>query len=94
MQEMAMLRYILDRSADHMPHRTWILTSGEKGTSKVLPATWKWKESILEVNKVNSAFGLNDVSISNLSKIRKLNFPKHDVKKPKDNFANYSTCDR
>jgi hypothetical protein len=42
---------------------------------------------------VNSAFGLQDVSISNLSKIRKLNFPEYDAKKPRDNFACCSTCD-
>jgi hypothetical protein len=58
------------------------------------PATWKWKESILELNTVNSAFGFKDVSISNLNKIMKLNFPEYDVKKPRDNFARCSTCDR
>jgi hypothetical protein len=59
----------------------------------VLPAMWKWKESIPELNTVNSAFGLKDVSISNLNKIRKLNFPEYDVKKLGDNFARCSTCD-
>jgi hypothetical protein len=43
---------------------------------------------------MNSAFGLKDVSISNLSKIRKLNFPEYDAKKPGDNFAHFSTYDR
>jgi hypothetical protein len=43
---------------------------------------------------VNSAFGFKDVSISNLNKIMKLNFPEYDVKKPRDNFARCSTCDR
>jgi hypothetical protein len=88
------LRCILDRSADHMPHRSRTLLSGEKVVSKVLPATWKWKESIPELNTVNSTFGLQDVSVSNLSKIRKLNFPEYDAKKPGDNFARCSTCDR
>jgi hypothetical protein len=55
---------------------------------------WKWKESIPELNTVNSAFGLKDVSISNLNKIRKLNFPEYDVKKLGDNFARCSTCDK
>jgi hypothetical protein len=48
----------------------------------------------LELNIVNSAFGLKDVSLSNLSKIRKLKFPKYDAKKPGNNFARRSTCDR
>ena len=38
--------------------------------SKVLPATWKWKDTIPEVNEVNTLFGLKEVSLSNLSKIR------------------------
>ena len=53
-----------------------------------------WKESILELNTVNSAFGLKDVSTANLSKITKLNFPEYDAKKLGDNFARCSTCDR
>jgi hypothetical protein len=93
-QATAILRCILDRSADHMPHRSRTLPSGEKVVSKVLPMTWKWKKSIPELNTVNSAFGLQDVSISNLSRIRKLNFPEYDAKKPGDNFACCSTCDR
>jgi hypothetical protein len=60
----------------------------------VLPTTWKWKESIPKLNTVNSAFGLKNVFISDLSKIRKLNFPKYDVKKPRDNFSCCSTYER
>jgi hypothetical protein len=93
-QARATLRCILDRSADHMPHRTQTLPSGEKVVSKVLPATWKWKESIPKINIVNSAFGLKDVSLANLSKIWKLNFSEYDTKKPGDNFAWCSTCNR
>jgi hypothetical protein len=93
MQATVTLRCILDRSANHMPHRSRTLASSEKVVSKVLPTTWKWKESILDLNIVNCAFGLKDVSISNLSKIRKLNFLEYDAKKPRDNFACCSTCD-
>ena len=77
-----------------MQHRLQTLMSGDKVVSKVLPATWKWKESIPELNTINSAFGLKDVSISYLSTIRKLNFPEYDAKKPVDNFTRCSTCDR
>jgi hypothetical protein len=77
-----------------MSHRFRTLASGEKVVLKVFLATWKWKESIPELNTMNSTFGLKDVSISNLSKIRKLNFPEYDAKKLGDNFARCSTCDR
>jgi hypothetical protein len=60
----------------------------------VLPATWKWKEPILELNTVNCAFGLKDVSISNVNKMKKLNVPEYDAKKLGDNFARCSTCNR
>jgi hypothetical protein len=74
-----------------MPHIFRILASSEKVVSKVLHTMWKWKESIPELNTVNSAFGLKDVSKSNLSKTKKLNFPEYDAKKPGDNFAYCST---
>jgi hypothetical protein len=77
-----------------MPHRTQTLACGKKVVSKVLPTIRKWKESILEINIVNSAFELKDASLSNLNKIRKLNFLEYDSKKPRDNFARYFTCDR
>jgi hypothetical protein len=48
---------------DYMSHRTRTLSSGEKVVSKVLLITWKWKESILELNIDNRAFGLKDVSL-------------------------------
>jgi hypothetical protein len=93
-QATATLRCILDRSTDHMPHRSRTLASSKNVVSKVLPTTWKWKESIPELNIANSTFSLKDVSTSNLSKIRKLNLPEYDAKKPGDNFARCSTCDR
>jgi hypothetical protein len=77
-----------------MPHRTQTLAYGKKVVSKVLLATLKWNESIPELKIVNSAFGLKDVSSSKLNKIRKLNFLDYDAKKPGDNFACCSTCDR
>jgi hypothetical protein len=87
MQAIATLRCILDKSADHMPHRSRTLASGKKVVSKVLPATWKWKESISELNTVNSAFGLKEVSLSSLSKTQKCDFPEYAAKKLGDNFA-------
>ena len=42
----AMLGAILDRHADHMPHKTRVLPSGEKVVAKVLPSNFKWKDQI------------------------------------------------
>jgi hypothetical protein len=77
-----------------MPHRSQTLASRKKVVLKVLPAMWKWKESIPEINTVNSAFVLKEFLILHLSKIRKLNFLEYDPKKPRDNFARCSICDR
>ena len=62
--------------------------------SKVLLATWKWKDTIPEVNEVNMSFGLKEVSLSNLSKIRRRSFEEYDAKRPGDNFAQCSSCDK
>ena len=77
-----------------MPHRAHILPSGEKVVSKVLPATFKWKETIPEVNAANAIFGLKEVSMLNISRIRKKKFPEYNTKKPGDNFARCAQCDR
>ena len=90
----ATLMCIINKSTDHMRHRSRILAFGEKVVSKVFLVTWKWKESIPELNTVNSAFGLKEVSLSNLSKIPKLNFLEYATKKLGDNFACCSPCER
>jgi hypothetical protein len=60
----------------------------------ILPATFQWKDQIPKINEANVAFGLKEVSTSNLSKIRSTKFPEYDVKKPGDNFAWCGTCDK
>jgi hypothetical protein len=42
-QATATLKCILDRSADHMPHRSRTLASSEKIVLKVLPTMWNGK---------------------------------------------------
>ena len=93
-QASATLQCLLDKCADHMPHKTKTLSSGEKVVSKILPASWTWKDSLPHLNGVNKSFGLKEVSTSNLSKIRKVCFPEYDAKRPGDNFARCSICDR
>ena len=76
-----------------MPHRTRTLKIGEKVVSMCLPTTFQWKKQIKELNDVNAAFGLKEVSTSSLSKIRASKFSEFEVKKPGDNFAWCATCD-
>ena len=38
----AALRVILNKNADHMPHMSQILPSGETTVAKILPANFKW----------------------------------------------------
>nr|PNR26396.1 hypothetical protein PHYPA_030971 [Physcomitrium patens] len=83
----ATLKCILEKEADHMPHHTRSTKSGEKMVSMILLATFQWKDQIPKINEVNTAFGLREVSSSNLSKIRASRFPEFDVKRPGDNFA-------
>ena len=89
----AMLGAILDRHGDHMPHKTWVLPSGEKVVAKVLPSNFKWKDQIPLVDEHLVDCRLLPLKASNLSKIRRLNYPEYYAKKPGDNFARCSTCD-
>ena len=70
-QATATLRCVLEKSAYHVPHRSRVLSSGEKVVTKVLPATWKWKDTVPELNEVNTSFELKKVSESNVNKIRR-----------------------
>ena len=62
--------------------------------SMILSATFQWKDQIPKINEANAAFGLREVSSSNMSKMRRSRFPGYDVKRPGDNFARCSTCDK
>ena len=46
------------------------------------------------MNEVNTSFGLKEVLLSNLSKIRRRSFEEYDAKRPGDNFAWCSSCDK
>ena len=88
-----MLRAILDRHANHMPHKTCALLSEEKVIAKVLPANFKWKDEIPLIDEHLVDCWLPLLSASNLSKIWQLSYPEYYAKKPRDNFAQCSTCD-
>ena len=65
----ATLGAILDRHANHMPHKTRVLPSREKVIAKVLPANFKWKDQIPPVDEHLADCGLPLLSTSNLNKI-------------------------
>ena len=71
----ATLGAILDRHADHMPHKTRVLPSGEKVVAKVLPSNFKWKDQIPLVDEHLADCGLLPLKASNLSKISRLSYP-------------------
>ena len=93
-QATAMLQCILDNSADHLSYRSQVLAFEKEVVSKIQPATWKWKETILKVNEVNTLLGLKEVSLPNLSKIHESSFEEYDAKRPQDNFSWCSGCDK
>jgi hypothetical protein len=87
LQATATLRLMLEQTADHMPHRTTTIETGEKVVSKCLPSSWWWKDSLPEINIVNEQFGLNKVFPSGLRRIRNESFPEYSPKSRGDSFA-------
>ena len=77
----ATLGAILNRHADHMPHKTRVLPSGEKVVAKVLPANFKWKDQIPLVDEHLADCGLLPLLASNLSKIRQLSYLEYYANK-------------
>jgi hypothetical protein len=94
LQATATLRQMLEQSADHMPHKTTTLETREKVVSKCLPSSWRWKDSLPELNIVNAQLGLNKVSASGLSRIRNESFAEYSPKSRGDNFARCGQCNR
>jgi hypothetical protein len=87
LQATATLRLMLEQSTDHMPHKTRTLETREKVVSKCLPSSWRWKDSLPELNIVNAQLGLNKVSASGLSRIQNESFAEYSPKSRGDNFA-------
>ncbi len=94
LQATATLRILLENSADHMPHKAHTMESGEKVVSKCLPSSWRWNETLPEINQVNAQFNLPNVSASGLCKIRHDSFPEYNAKAPGDNFSRCGQCDK
>lgn len=52
------LRSLLEAAADHMPHLSHTLVTGERVGLKVLPAGTEWKQFLASVNEVRLAHAL------------------------------------
>jgi hypothetical protein len=93
-QATATLATIIVPLADAMPHKTRTLTTGEKVVEKVLPTGTKWKDILLDVNAVGEKIGLEPISSSKLSAIKKANFSEYITKRRGDKFARCSNCEK
>jgi hypothetical protein len=77
-----------------MPHKTRTLENREKVVSKCLPSSWRWKDTLPELNIVNNQFGLRPVSTIGLSRIRSDSFPEYSIESRGDNFARCGQCNK
>jgi hypothetical protein len=93
-QAIATLRCLLEKSADHMLHRSTTLANGESVVMKTLPSSFKWKDTLPALNSMNSCLELKQISKSGLSRIVNTSFPKYEKKRDGDNFARCGECDR
>jgi len=93
-QATATLATIIVPLADAMPHKTRTLPTGEKVVEKVLPAGTKWKDLLLDVNAVGEKVGLEPISLSKLSAIKKAKFGDYITKRRGDKFARCSKCEK
>jgi hypothetical protein len=93
-QTISTLRCMLEKSADHMPHRSTTMPTGEIVVTKTLSSSFKWKDTLPALNSINSCLELKQISKSGLSRIVNTSFPEYEKKRDGDNFARCGECDR
>jgi uncharacterized C2H2 Zn-finger protein len=93
-QAIATLRCMLEKSANHMPHRLTTLPTRESVVTKTLPSSFKWKDTLPPLNSINSCLELKQISKSGLSRIVNTSFPEYEKKRDGDNFVRCGECDR
>jgi hypothetical protein len=79
-QATATRRCLLEKCAEHMPHRSTTLPIGEAMVTKTLPSSFKWKDTLPTLNTINSCLELKQVSKSGLSRIVNTSFPEYEKK--------------
>ena len=77
-----------------MPHNTRTIVTDKKVVEKVLNTCTKWKDILLDVNVVDEKVGLEPISLSKLSIIKKANFSEYITKRRGDKFARCSNCEK
>jgi len=74
---------LFENNVDQMPHKSRTMESKEKVPSVCLQSSFFWSETLLEINKVNTQFNLQQILMSNLNNIwhtSSLNFaPKASI---------------
>jgi hypothetical protein len=93
-QAIATLRCMLEKSTDHMPHKSTTMPTGETVVTKTLPSSFKWKDTLPALNSINSCLELKQISKSGLSRIVNTSFPEYEKKQDGDNFERCGECDR
>ena len=81
LQEIAILRTLLESSADHMPHKSRTKEDGEKVVAMSLPSSFHWNSTLSEINDGNLQLGLKEVSTTGLRRICRESFSKYSTKK-------------
>ena len=89
----AILRTMLESSANHMPHKSRTKECGEKVVAMSMPLSFHWSSSLSEINAGNFQLGLKEVSRTDLSRICRESFSKFSTKKRGENFSYYGNCD-
>ena len=54
LQAIAILRCMLEKSTDHMPHRLTTMPTGKTLVTKTLSSSFKWKDTLPALNSINS----------------------------------------
>ena len=81
LQGTAILRTLLESTADHMPHKSRTKEDGEKVVAMSFPSSFHWNSTLSEINDGNLQLGLKEVSSTGLSRIRRESFSEYSTKK-------------
>jgi hypothetical protein len=70
------------------------LPNGEVVVTKTLHLSFKWNDTLPELNSMNKCLELKSIFQSGLSRIRNNSFPKYKTKRAGDNFTRCRKCDK
>jgi hypothetical protein len=62
LQAITILRCLLEKSVDHMPHKSTTLLSGEIVVTMILYLSLKWKVTLPTLNSMNECLELRTIS--------------------------------